>query len=297
MISEVLLAQLHYPPTSGLLSAFVRTLFVWWCVAWYVNQQYRTCKAGLSDAAGETTAVHRSTQRSQSWRLTRGLLAGWGAGGLLILFSALPQLRSLSGREIPPVLVAFLICFGTLSIVFTVGEVAENRWVRRCLKTLGWVLAAVGTLLFYQASASGSRPSLLREAVYGLAQHSGIWITGLAAFVVVFPVGEWIGAFMQRWTQDALPEQGLPEGGKWIGRLERLLIVLCLIAGQPAGVAILVTAKGALRFGEIRQGMEESRQRKLIEYILIGSMLSYTCALSIGWIASALIDRTPQIAF
>ena len=66
---------------------------------------------------------------------------------------------------------------------------------------------------------------------------------------------------------------GLENGGTYIGALERALVMLLILVGQPAGVGFLITAKSILRFGDVR----DSSQRKLTEYIIIGTFMSF------GW--------------
>ena len=66
---------------------------------------------------------------------------------------------------------------------------------------------------------------------------------------------------------------GLRNGGRYIGWLERTLVLLLILIGQPSGIGFLITAKSLLRLGEIR----ESKDRKLAEYIIIGTFLSF------GW--------------
>ena len=66
---------------------------------------------------------------------------------------------------------------------------------------------------------------------------------------------------------------GLESGGAYIGWLERALVMLLILIGQPAGVGFLITAKSILRFGDVR----DSSQRKLTEYIIIGTFMSF------GW--------------
>ncbi len=66
---------------------------------------------------------------------------------------------------------------------------------------------------------------------------------------------------------------GLESGGTWIGWLERALVMLLILISQPAGVGFLITAKSILRFGDVR----DSSQRKLTEYIIIGTFMSF------GW--------------
>lgn len=75
-------------------------------------------------------------------------------------------------------------------------------------------------------------------------------------------------------SSDYLTE-GLKNGGKYIGWLERSLTLLLVLIGQPTGIGFLITAKSILRFGEIK----ESKHRKLAEYIIIGTFLSFGWAL------------------
>jgi len=68
---------------------------------------------------------------------------------------------------------------------------------------------------------------------------------------------------------------GLLNGGKLIGQLERCLIFLFIFIGQPAGIGFLVAAKSILRF-------EEAKKQKLAEYILIGTLLSFSIAIALS---------------
>jgi len=67
--------------------------------------------------------------------------------------------------------------------------------------------------------------------------------------------------------------EGLKNGGHYIGLLERALVMLLILMGQPAGVGFLITAKSILRFGDVK----DASQRKMTEYIIIGTFMSF------GW--------------
>jgi len=71
---------------------------------------------------------------------------------------------------------------------------------------------------------------------------------------------------------------GLENGGTYIGALERALVMLLILVGQPAGVGFLITAKSILRFGDVR----DSSQRKLTEYIIIGTFMSFGWGLAVA---------------
>lgn len=76
-------------------------------------------------------------------------------------------------------------------------------------------------------------------------------------------------------TDNNLQVGGLPNGGRLIGQLERALIFLLVMIGQPGGIGFLVAAKSILRF-------EEAKNRELAEYVLIGTLLSFSLAIAIS---------------
>jgi hypothetical protein len=77
----------------------------------------------------------------------------------------------------------------------------------------------------------------------------------------------------------------------YIGWLERFLAMLLILIGQPTGIGFLIAAKSILRFGEIK----ESRHRKVAEYIIIGTFLSFGWALLMSVAMQKGIDHwTPK---
>jgi len=84
-----------------------------------------------------------------------------------------------------------------------------------------------------------------------------------------------VGTFTQRPVDDDNPELGdLNGGGRCIGQLELALSCLFII-DQPAGIGFLVAAKSILRF-------EEAKNQKLAEYVLIGTLLSFSLAIALA---------------
>ena len=82
-------------------------------------------------------------------------------------------------------------------------------------------------------------------------------VAGLST--TVFGSGYLVGAVTSSILRESQLEVrgGLLRGGEVIGRLERLLIFVLVMVGQPAGIGFLVAAKSVLR-------MEESKTRQLI---------------------------------
>jgi hypothetical protein len=53
--------------------------------------------------------------------------------------------------------------------------------------------------------------------------------------------------------------------------------------GQYAGIGFLLAAKSVFRFGDMRR----EQDRKLTEYIMLGTLLSFTFALLLGLLVKA----------
>lgn len=110
----------------------------------------------------------------------------------------------------------------------------------------------------------------------------------IAVIILLLPVGGiMIGLFVQPYQQQIKdhyrnekkkPIEGLANGGKIIGWLERALIFIFVLAGQFAGIGFLVAAKSIFRFGEFK----ESENRKEAEYIIIGTFASFLYAILIS---------------
>ena len=78
---------------------------------------------------------------------------------------------------------------------------------------------------------------------------------------------------------------GFENGGKMIGVLERSLIYIFIMVGEPAAIGFLIAAKSILRFGEIK----DSDNRMEAEYIIIGTLMSFLFAVLVGYLTSSLL--------
>jgi hypothetical protein len=82
--------------------------------------------------------------------------------------------------------------------------------------------------------------------------------------------GEGIGKYLD--SLGAPDTSGIIDGGQVIGFLERSIIFILLLLNAPTGIGFLMTAKTLFRFGEISRS---GTNRKQVEYILIGTLLSF----------------------
>jgi len=127
--------------------------------------------------------------------------------------------------------------------------------------------------------------------------HACIVVAGLAVAVSVGALI--IGALTVPLLAEMKPEdkeaKGLPEprgfvkGGRIVGQLERALVFLLVATGNLSAVGFLVAAKSVFRFGEIT----DVGQRKEAEYILIGTLMSFTWAVAVAlltvWLAKKVV--------
>lgn len=89
-----------------------------------------------------------------------------------------------------------------------------------------------------------------------------------------------VGKLMEPFASGA-PKKSLPKGGKMIGVLERGLIFLMFIAGQPAGIGFLIAAKSVLRF-------DAASKNEKAEYVIIGTLASFSWAIAIAILTLAI---------
>lgn len=74
--------------------------------------------------------------------------------------------------------------------------------------------------------------------------------------------------------------KSLPNAGKYIGIIERLFVLIFIILDRWEAIGLLITAKSVFRFNDLKEG----NSRKLTEYILIGTLLSFGLAMATGLI-------------
>lgn len=80
-------------------------------------------------------------------------------------------------------------------------------------------------------------------------------------------------------------DSGLNGAGRYIGYLERILLLIFVYSGQLAAAGFLIAAKSVLRF----QKSNENRRDR--EYILVGTLLSFTVGIAFAFATKQLLQR------
>lgn len=135
--------------------------------------------------------------------------------------------------------------------------------------------------LFLLAFSSTETAGNLLYFLVNFFTNSDFFKVILGYLFMTKPIGILIQFLTEKWQDELVlkqKESGLKDAGKWIGYLERILIFTFLLFDQFEAIGFLITAKSVFRFGDLT----EAKERKLTEYVLIGTLLSFTLAIVFG---------------
>lgn len=149
---------------------------------------------------------------------------------------------------------------------------------------------------------------LILSGVVGWAWRSGLvsnvdqyytYVVVLVGWsIIIFPGGELIGHYLKQREPKEYQSPGLDRAGKVIGQLERTIILVFLLGGSLEGIAFLVVAKSIYRFGDLKKGSEKNGDSNegeatfsISEYIILGSLLSYTSAILGGIVINLVLSH------
>jgi hypothetical protein len=204
--------------------------------------------------------------------------------------SSKPQKPSTAGSEsapprLWPVILLFLLVFGVTAYDRTADSARGflvDAYSFAALKSassisLETVMAAVAVVIFLIKSANKVTLAALGRAHEEDAQQESDGKDG-AARISAEPRNKWELFIRSKKVVSVRagekPEPGPAlKGGRIIGPIERLLIVVLAFAGAPQIIAALAAAKGVVRFPEIA---EDRGSGSKAEEFLVGSLASWT---------------------
>ena len=144
---------------------------------------------------------------------------------------------------------------------------APNRlWAFLADQAAHLATIAAAAWLMPDAFASGLWAAAPPQVAQVAAALTGLIFATLAG-------GPAVGLLMAPFA-DQTQTEGLASGGRLIGLLERAMIVLLVLAGQPGAIGFLIAAKSILRFEMA------SQNRAASEYVIIGTLASFGWALA-----------------
>ncbi|TCN57504.1 DUF3307 domain-containing protein [Flavobacterium circumlabens] len=114
------------------------------------------------------------------------------------------------------------------------------------------------------------------------------WILITGILLITKPTSICIKIIISIWSPESSnnhSDHSLASAGNYIGILERLFVFCFILTGHFEAIGFLLAAKSIFRFGDLK----EAKDRKLTEYVLIGTLLSFGIAILTGFIVQALL--------
>ncbi|NKX03463.1 DUF3307 domain-containing protein [Alteromonadaceae bacterium A_SAG5] len=145
-------------------------------------------------------------------------------------------------------------------------------------------------------------------AMYLIRQVNTTHVAVLLAYLAVLkPSSIIIKQLLSPWSSDVLSENRSPKhpndtptisteeqqtlslAGQRIGYLERVLILTFVLLNQFSAIGFLIAAKSIFRFGDLTKHQD----RKLTEYVLLGTLTSVAMTLAIGLACAGVLGKLP----
>lgn len=124
----------------------------------------------------------------------------------------------------------------------------------------------------------------ITNALSKISINNNLWVLATGIVLITAPAGILIGQMTKGWREKIINPESLANAGKWIGIIERLIVFLLVLVGQYAAISLLIAAKGIIRFNE------KDRPEVKTEYLVIGTLLSITIAMTVGIAVKAMIN-------
>lgn len=240
------------------------TVLVWLLLAHFLTDFYLQPKSWVIDREQAHFKSRGLLKHTAMHALTSGL-----ALGICIAMSQL----SLSAN----VLLAWLAIWLSHYLVDVVKSYARPSAASLLLDQLAHIVML--TLIW--GWLTGLWPFVMAWSLGFLLQRDML-IMVLAYLLAARPVSFFTAAVLHRQAAALVgTSEGLIEAGRMIGYVERWLIVSFVLTGQFIGIGFLLAAKSIFRFGDLSQAHE----RRLTEYMLLGTLVSFTSALAIAGLA------------
>lgn len=115
------------------------------------------------------------------------------------------------------------------------------------------------------------------------------------ALLSLSPISFLVGILTKPWREELSrlapnADDNLANAGRWIGMSERLLIFVFVLVNQFSAIGFLIAAKSLLRYNDKASdaGIPPAYISKKSEYVLVGTLMSYTCAIAVALIVRML---------
>ncbi|OXA87248.1 DUF3307 domain-containing protein [Flavobacterium hercynium] len=181
-------------------------------------------------------------------------------------------------REIKfiPYAILIAVTHGAVDLVKLNFQKSKTKRTWFVVDQIAHVLILIGIVLLYE-----------NKAVSFSWINNQFWILLTGILLITKPTSIFIKTIISIWTPDneTSSDDSLASAGNYIGILERLFIFCFILIGHFEAIGFLLGAKSVFRFGDLKI----AKDRKLTEYVLIGTLISFGIAIAVGLIVQALL--------
>lgn len=176
-----------------------------------------------------------------------------------------------------PYAVLIAVSHGIIDIIKLNFQKEKTKRTWFVVDQIAHILVLVGVVMIYQD-----------KIVINFWQDNAFWILTTGLLLLTKPTSIFIKIIISIWapeSQNSHQDNSLIAAGNYIGILERLFVFGFILTGHFEAIGFLLAAKSIFRFGDLN----EAKERKLTEYVLIGTLLSFGVAILAGLIVQSLL--------
>lgn len=180
-----------------------------------------------------------------------------------------------------PYAILIAVTHGIIDLIKLNFQKQKNKRTWFVVDQIAHLLVLIGVVLLYE-----------NKAIPYFWKDNEFWILITGILLLTKPTSIFIKTIISIWapeSQNSHQDNSLIAAGNYIGILERLFVFGFILTGHFEAIGFLLAAKSIFRFGDLK----ESKDRKLTEYVLIGTLISFGIAILAGLIVQALLLQLP----
>jgi len=176
-----------------------------------------------------------------------------------------------------PYAVLIAVTHGIIDLIKLNFQKKKTKRTWFVLDQIAHVLILIGVVLLYKG-----------EPIQFQWFNNQFWVLITGVLLITKPTSIFIKTIISIWTpesQNSHNDNSLATAGNYIGILERLFVFCFILTGHFEAIGFLLAAKSIFRFGDLK----EAKDRKLTEYVMIGTLMSFGISIITGLIVQALL--------
>ena len=176
-----------------------------------------------------------------------------------------------------PYAVLIAVTHGIIDLIKLNFQKKKNKRTWFVADQIAHILILIGVVLLYE-----------NKTVPNFWTNNEFWIFLTGILLLTKPASIFIKTIISIWAPESKidnQDNSLIAAGNYIGILERLFVFGFILTNHFEAIGFLLAAKSIFRFGDLK----EAKDRKLTEYVLIGTLISFGTAILAGLIVQALL--------